>query len=147
MKSIIRLSFLLITTSLLFTACGKYEDGPTFSLKSKTARLVNDWVIDEKYVNGTEDTLTDYDKAVTFSVQKDGKLDFIYSLGVISLTGTGTWAFSDTKESVTFSYVVSTTTYDMELVILRLTSDEFWGEETVEVGNISTVTEYHFVAK
>ncbi|MPM42046.1 hypothetical protein SDC9_88708 [bioreactor metagenome] len=147
MKSIIRFSFLLIIVSLLFTACGKYEDGPKFSLMPKSARLINDWVIDAKYVNGTEDTLTDYDKAVTYSVQKDGKLEFIYSLGIISLTGTGTWAFSDSKESVVFSYSVSGTTYDQELVILRLTSKEFWGEETIEVGNISTVTEYHFVSK
>ena len=147
MKAIIKLPFALILLSFVVISCGKYEEGPGFSLMPKSSRLINDWVFESKYVNGVEQALTAIDNAITYSVQKDNKLEYTYTYGVISLTGEGTWEFSDSKESVTFSYTVSGTTYNQELVILRLTSKEFWAEETISVGGLSTVNEYHFVSK
>nr|MBC8147482.1 hypothetical protein [Bacteroidota bacterium] len=40
-KKLIHAAIVIIL--LIFNSCGKYEDGPIFSLKSKTARLVGEW--------------------------------------------------------------------------------------------------------
>ena len=48
------------TTLLGFTNCGKYEDGPSISLMSKTGRLSGEWEAKEydgeKLSSGTEIT-------------------------------------------------------------------------------------------
>ena len=37
------LTFLTIAFVLVLTSCGKYEDGPFFSIRSKNARLIGEW--------------------------------------------------------------------------------------------------------
>ena len=49
-------------SSLLFTAfamlflvsCGKYEDGPDFTLRSKTARIAGSWTLEKYMVDGVD---------------------------------------------------------------------------------------------
>lgn len=147
MKTMSKISILLILVSLIFTSCGKYEEGPEISLLPKSSRLINNWALDAKYINGTQETLDDNDKAYSYNVLKDGKLEYVYTMGAITYTGTGTWEFSDSKESVNFSYSVPPTTYNHDFIILRLTSSEFWAEETTSFAGFSTTTEYHFVTK
>ena len=144
MKAVFKTPLVLAILSLVIVSCGKYEDGPGFSLASKKSRLVNDWKLESKYINGTEEALNDADKAFVYGVQKDGKLNYTFTMGVISVTGTGSWEFNDSKEVVTFAYSAGGISYSRNYTILRLTKNEFWGEETINNGGISVITEYHF---
>ena len=43
---------LALITLLVFSSCGKYEEGPDFSLRTKKKRLVGIWALNEFYENG-----------------------------------------------------------------------------------------------
>lgn len=112
----------------LLSACGKYEEGPGFTLLTKKARLTGEWDIKE-YVssNGTAVADTDDD---TFEFVKDGKL-------IVRSGGTsteGTWEFVSDKEKIrtTFSYTIGGTTITDtdESTIIRLTNKEFWTKDS-----------------
>jgi len=97
-------------------SCGKYEDGPGFSLLTKTKRLCRDWDAKEYiYASGITATDTGTD-IVTF--EKDGVAKFTF--GAIGYSGT--WEFSSDKEKIK-------TTFDGDInesTILRLTNKELW---------------------
>jgi hypothetical protein len=102
---------LLGTGSLTFTSCNKYEDGPTISLRTKKARLTNEWKRSESYLNGTLQT-------TAFVDILDIKTDYTYSK----------WDFSSDKESVTFTPDGSSSATTLK--ILKLKTNELWFEET-----------------
>ena len=136
MKSLKLFSFaLLAVVVVLGTSCGKYEEGPGFSLMTKSARVAGVWKL-EKYVsaNGTV-TNAEADDNTTFEFTKDGSVIITYMDGGVSFTVNGTWEFTKDKE-----YIKTTTTFFgqpsvEETKILRLTNKEFWtvdedGDET-----------------
>ena len=110
----IALSALALTT----TSCGKYEDGPKFSLLTKTKRLCRDW--DAKtiiYSGGT--TIEDSnDEIITFD--KGG--DVTYTDNGVGFTGT--WKFDSSKEKI--HAIISALGIDDDYTILRLTNKELW---------------------
>lgn len=109
-------ALVLAGTSLLVPSCGKYEEGPKFTLLTKKMRLVGDWDAKEfVYDSGT--TIADNsDDILTF--EKDGTAR--YSLGSFSFSGT--WEFTSDKEKIRTVYSGSTG----EVTILRLTNKELW---------------------
>lgn len=133
MKSLKLFSFaLLAVVVVLGTSCGKYEEGPGFSLMTKNARVAGVWKL-EKYVsaNGTV-TNAEADDNTTSEFTKDGSVIITYMVGGVSFTVNGTWEFTKDKE-----YIETTTTFSGvdEVKILRLTNKEFWtvdddGDET-----------------
>ena len=122
MKTIRILLPFAIVLSLLFIGCGKYDEGPAISLKTKKGRLARTWKI-EKYIDsdGTTYTPTANDNyTVTFS--KDGVFTSTY--GIFSIAGT--WAFTSDK-----SGIITTVAGDSDTeTILRLTSKEFWSKDS-----------------
>ena len=58
------------TTLLGFTNCGKYEDGPSISLMSKTGRLTGEWEVKE--YDG-DDLPRGYE--ISFEFDKDGDFE------------------------------------------------------------------------
>ncbi|MEN9915001.1 MAG: hypothetical protein RL528_1765 [Bacteroidota bacterium] len=105
-----------VIISLAITSCGKYEDGPGFSLLSKTARMTNKWEL--KSVDG--ETIPAGE--IVWEFKKDGEATISYGgFG----TETGTWEFSDDKEDLSLTVSGSTT----NLKIRRLTNKELWVEE------------------
>ena len=105
-----------VIISLAITSCGKYEDGPGFSLLSKTARMTNKWEL--KSVDGEIIPAGE----IVWEFKKDGEATISYGgLG----TETGTWEFSDDKEDLSLTVSGSTT----NLKIRRLTNKELWVEE------------------
>ena len=105
-----------VIISLAITSCGKYEDGPGFSLLSKTARMTNTWEL--KSVDGEIIPAGE----IVWEFKKDGEATISYGgLG----TETGTWEFSDDKEDLSLTVSGSTT----NLKIRRLTNKELWVEE------------------
>lgn len=120
-----KLSFLLIFAVLLssisFTSCGKYEEGPGFSLLPKKTRLQQKWrPIEEVSPNGVVTQLShdgDYTEFV-----KGGTVKYFNSSW--NLGYEGTWIFTDDKLNVvtTYSYTLLGTQYDFvdTLKILKL---------------------------
>lgn len=106
----------------IFVSCKKYEEGPSFSLRTKTARVVNVWMIDKDIENGTQVALTADDLDDSWEFKKDGA--FIYTDPGNS-TSTGTWAFTSDKKQIVLTFSPPNP-LTLSLTILRLTNDEFW---------------------
>ncbi|MEY4002218.1 MAG: hypothetical protein RIT07_260 [Bacteroidota bacterium] len=115
--------FAVVSMALVtFSSCGKYEEGPGISLRSKKARVVNTWVIEKYLENGvdlTSDILPflgsytiEYKKDETFEILNDGDREI------------GKWSLDSKKENLEMMYDGSTSK-DLAK-ILRLTNDELW---------------------
>lgn len=136
MKSLKLFSFaLLAVVVVLGTSCGKYEEGPGFSLMTKKARVAGVWKL-EKYVsaNGTV-TNAEADDNTTFEFTKDGSVIITSTDGGASFTINGTWEFTKDKEYIKTTLVFFGQSSIDEVKILRLTNKEFWtvdedGDET-----------------
>jgi hypothetical protein len=139
----------LLAGSVSFAGCGKYEEGPSISLRTKKARVVGEWELEKILENGVDKT-SDY-RAVVASETIEFKKDETYTssstytslLGGGTESESGTWAFASDKEkfssSTTENNVTTTTTVD----ILRLTNKEFWTKK-VDGGD---TYEYHYKSK
>ena len=108
-----------VIISLAITSCGKYEDGPGFSLLSKTARMTNKWEL--KSVDGESipagEAVLDLKKDGSFSINEDG-----YIID-------GSWEFSNDKEDLRLTIFGEGTDFK----IRRLTNKELWLEEDNEL--------------
>ena len=147
MKSMSKITALIVMIAFVAVSCGKYEEGPKFSLASKNARLINTWKIDEIYKNGASQTVTADQKDDYVEAKKDGVLSVTYVSSGFTTTYTGTWEFTADKANLRLTYTGSLLgipfTSDEEYTILRLTSDELWLEQ-VEGSN---TFEYHYITK
>lgn len=109
---------LISATILTFTSCGKYEDGPSFSLSSKKGRVINTWKIEKHFDIPTGQDHSSNDESIEF--KKDGT--YIWTEGTYSFTGT--WNFASHKEDIVLTYDGYS---DVDVCpILRLTKKEFW---------------------
>jgi hypothetical protein len=106
---------------LLFLAlvnCGKYDEGPGFSLLPKSTRLQQKWR-PIQFVDASTSVITEIEKDGSYlEFVKGGSLQY-YNHDLMSFIGvaaaTGTWEFSSDKTQVTVSYELmglsSTNTY------------------------------------
>lgn len=116
-----KLSFLLILAVLIsgatFTSCGKYEEGPGFSLLPKKSRLQQKWrPIESVSSNGTVTTI-DHDGTYTEFV-KGGTIKAYDGGANIGIEGT--WEFSSDKTALNVTYTVFGFTSSSTLKILKL---------------------------
>ena len=113
-------TILIAGAGLTVSSCGKYDDGPGFSLLTKKMRLTGQWDPKE-YVdnngNTTSDNSTDY-----FEIKKDGT--YTYTSG--SISANGTWSFTSKKEQLRTTYTVGNTENSDITTIDRLTNKELW---------------------
>lgn len=112
----------LLLISLTFSSCGKYEDGPMFTVRTAKARLCQTWK-PAKYIDGSSGSETSAganDPTVTYA--KDGECKITSQIG----TATGTWEFTSDKTGIltNFSGITNTVT------ILRLTMKELWVKDS-----------------
>ena len=56
MKNLIVYSFALSVVAVSISSCGKYEEGPKFTLLSKKARITNTWKFTKSENNGIDNT-------------------------------------------------------------------------------------------
>ncbi|HEX4887812.1 MAG TPA: lipocalin family protein [Luteibaculaceae bacterium] len=110
----------LVLFTLFVAGCSKYEEGPAFSLRSKTARLANEWKVEAFLINGVDQTASISGENYLETFDKDGN----YSFKSASGDGTGKWEFQEDKEQIKVSGVdsQSSETY----FILKLKEKEFW---------------------
>jgi hypothetical protein len=111
MKSIIKISLVLVmAAATIFSSCGKYEDGPAISLKSKTARLCREWV-DADCTSNCDAT----------EFKKDG------TIATNGTTWSGIkWAFSSDKKNLEMTITIGSASSTSSSEITRLTSKELW---------------------
>jgi hypothetical protein len=125
MKNFKNLTYLTLagTTAIGVSSCGKYEDGPNFSLRSKKARVVGDWNL--KTIGST--VLDDnYGTTVNMEFDKNGSftqtINYSYGTYNYSYSYAGDWDFSSNKEHLLITADGNTDT----LEIKRLTNNEMW---------------------
>lgn len=110
---VVFLSCLVITSS-----CGKYEEGPEFTVLTKKQRLIGDWKIVEAMIDGQAQNVDDYsDYTLTF--ERDGTARITYG----ALTHKGTWEFIEDKTKLR---TLDLTGQTAEPTIIRLTNKELW---------------------
>ncbi|MFZ6053346.1 hypothetical protein [Halocola ammonii] len=121
-------------TALILISCGKYEEGPMFSLRTKKARLANTWEVDKAELNGDSEfngqSVTSLFEGHAHEINKDGTFSFSspdYE------TITGDWEFSDDKEEVEFETEDGD---EFEWEIIRLTNNELFIEQEDQNGNL-----------
>jgi hypothetical protein len=123
-----------LVTVLNFQSCKKYDDGPTFSLKTKKSRLSREWEVVKIYDNVGAQIFpysgSGYSFDISFEFLKDG--DFVetanYSYGTYSYSYSykGTWEFSSSKENLLIELNNSAEKWKIN----RLTKKEFWFADT-----------------
>lgn len=119
-----KIVFLAVVGSLfLITSCGKYEDGPGFSLRTKKSRLTGEWTLEE-YDNQPVSGYT-----VKWEFKKDGSWEEFYSDDTDTYTDKGDWEWEDKKREIEISY--DDASYGkLDWKILRLTNKELWLEDS-----------------
>lgn len=115
--------------------CKKYEEGPSLSLRSRTARVANTWKMEKVMYNSTDITgsLTSINYTETYD--KDGN----YSYSSNSSSGSGQWSFQNDDTEIKRNGVSSQSTETLK--ILKLKEKSFWYSYTD--GN--DVYEFHFI--
>ncbi|MCC6701316.1 MAG: hypothetical protein IT221_07315 [Fluviicola sp.] len=134
-KTILTLATVVAATTFL-ASCGKYEDGPGFTLLTKKARLTGEWDIKE-YVDGSDGSVVAETSSDTYLIEKDGTITI--KSGNVSTKGT--WEFVSDKEqlSVTVPVVIFGVTYSEPEIstITRLTNKELWIKDTDGSGDVT----------
>jgi len=115
---------ILGSTILATPSCGKYEEGPGFSLRTKKARLAGDWDMVEYIDADGTSTKDNDDDFITF--EKDGT--YKYTDGSTSMNGT--WEFTDDKEKIRVTYTSGNLSISNDATIVRLTNKELWTKDS-----------------
>ena len=102
---------LLSIIILSIYSCGKYEEGPGFTLMSKSSRMCQKWRPMQSF-DGSTEVITNIDSDGSYiEFIKDGSIKY-YNKDQMSFLGidavSGTWEFSEDKTQVTYSYNVLT---------------------------------------
>ncbi|MBI3234189.1 MAG: hypothetical protein HYZ42_09140 [Bacteroidetes bacterium] len=112
------ISFFALALLLVVNGCNKYPDGPSISLRSRTARLANTWKIDNYKLNGNDYTSLMSGYSETFTSEGG------YSYNSTLSDGTGKWAFQndDTEVRITGTDNQRSVT----LMIQKLENKQLW---------------------
>ncbi|MEA1874713.1 MAG: hypothetical protein U9N51_09860 [Bacteroidota bacterium] len=145
MKKIISLSTVFVAVMILFSSCGKYEEGPMISLKSKEARVEGTYSMVKAYKNGIEDSdKVEYYANTTFVYNEDGTGETQYREDSFTINNDLEWEFSDdeTKLLQREKSIISGNWGEWEeFLIIRLTDTEMWLQEYDILDN---QWEYHY---
>ena len=120
MKKLAIYVFALSLTAAGISSCGKYEEGPGFSLMSKKARVTNTWKLTKVEWNGEDNTPSESSYSLTMTLKDDETLSASYTIFNLPYNVTGTWAFSSDKANLILTDNSGTSTNE----IIRLTNKE-----------------------
>ncbi|GAB4303254.1 MAG: hypothetical protein Kow0068_25640 [Marinilabiliales bacterium] len=109
-----------VLVMLNFNSCKKYDDGPTFSLMSKKARLTGEWEV-VKIEGGQEPD----DGELILEFEKNGDFKVTYDYGSYSYSYEGDWTWEDKKETLEIEIAGD----KVEWEVKRLTNKELWFED------------------
>lgn len=134
MKKITRMLALALTVAVIAPSCGKYEDGPGISLRTKKARMAGDWKLASlNLVEVDTDASGDADNTTTAST--DGSTLTVTKVSTSGSSSTTTTATGTITMTLTIkkdgSYTSTTTT---ELVSV----EDFFGIDLTTTENESS---------
>ncbi|MFM7682568.1 MAG: lipocalin family protein [Bacteroidota bacterium] len=112
------LFIMLIVLSLV--SCGKYEEGPGISLRTKKNRITNTWKLTKAEVNGVDQTPSPSSYSLTMTLKDDETLTANYTIFTVPINTSGNWAFSSDKLNLILTDNTGSSTNN----ILRLTNKE-----------------------
>lgn len=116
--SLRQLPFLIVLLVVVISSCGKYEEGPEFTVLTKKQRLVGDWKIEEAMVDGQVQDAEAYSE-YTLTFERDGTAKITYG----ALFYKGTWEFIEDKKKLR---TIDLTGQTVEPTIIRLTNKQLW---------------------
>jgi hypothetical protein len=131
MKKLKNITYLTLAgaTAVGVSGCGKYEDGPNFSLRSKKARVVGDWnvkSIGSQVFSVQNQGGIDYGYTINLEFDKNGSvttsMEYTYGSYNYSYSYAGDWDFSSNKEHLLLTIDGDTDTMEIK----RLTNKEMW---------------------
>lgn len=124
MKNNFKFFLAIIGVIFVLSACNKYEEGPSFTLLSKKARISGDWTIEKiTSVSGVEQLSQSTE---VLSINRNGSYQLIYKELPTVL---GNWAFIKEKEYVSLTYKKDGFDNIDEYKIIRLKNKELWLED------------------
>lgn len=140
-KSLTIKAFAFALLAIVATACSKYEEGSKFTVLTKKSRVVNTWKLDRATLTidatGTEQDVTPANTTIIVETQKDGTAITTTTVGSLSSTDNGTWAFNDDKSSL----IVTDSSGDaMTYEIVKLKANEM--KLRASENGTTTVIEY-----
>lgn len=151
MRKFIGFLLVIITISTLFSACGRYENGPACSFRSVKARAVGEWHLSDLLVNDThEESLFDKESTTVILLNDDGTYEYnISSLTKFHGPSSGLWSFSDDKAMLIFTEMDTVNgPRERDYQITRLTNTEMWlVDESVEYSGMTELIERRFEKK
>jgi hypothetical protein len=128
MKNLKKLTYLTLAgaTTLGVSSCGKYEDGPGFSLRTKKSRVDGEW-----NVKSIGSTVMGNQYTINMSFDKSGSLivtqTYSYQGYTDSYTYAGSWDFASDKEQIMLNIDGSVQLMEIK----RLTNDEMWLDDDI----------------
>lgn len=125
-----RLFIALLICSIVLSSCTKLEDGPFFSIYSKTKRIKRSWKIESVYnIKNNEYHYKDYDGwSLTF--EGSSKYTKVVVYDGKSETEKGVWKFEG--DILYMIYYPNEYTIEKQFRLLRLTRKELWIKDDVE---------------
>jgi hypothetical protein len=132
---------IVAATAMIFSSCGKYEEGPSFSLLSKTSRVVGTWTVTEVTVDGDVQDMEGL--VVKSTMEKDGTGSSSFTWSGITLTSDLEWEFDEAKENLrTRTKETGETEFGEweSSEILRLTNSECWVKTVEVIASVDVVT-------
>lgn len=125
MKKTVIMSAIMLIGSGMFTGCKKYEEGPALSLKSKKARVANEWKIQYAFDLEDGEVVTSDFSGETWEFSKNGEW-IERENGVIDKSGI--WEFVSDKETIRITKPNGIDHYN----ILKLKEKEIWLQDKDE---------------
>ena len=142
MKKLAIILTIVAATAMIFSSCGKYDEGPGFSLLTKKARITGTWTLSEITENGTAVDVTDV--TLKYTLEKDGTGSTVAGWGGMTFTSDIEWEFDDTKENLKIkSKNPITGEWEEEWTeskIIRLTNSECWTEDIENEDGVEIVS-------
>ncbi len=105
-----------VVTILNFSSCGKYEEGPNFTLRTKKGRLTGEW---EVVKMAGQNMPSSYE--IEFEFEKDGDFKYTYSYSgggsSYSYSYNGEWDWKNDKEDIKLEINVDGFNYILDFEI------------------------------
>ncbi len=129
------ITILTVLTILLSYSCKKYPDGPSLSIHSRNARVINNWVCEKVLVNAEEST--PFYSKYNYSYGADNS--YTENSGYYTLNGS--WQLVSNDDSLIVKLNTSQVLHRFK--ILRLKNNSIWLIEKVN----SSDYEWHLKSK
>lgn len=134
MNRYMRFWTILLVVVVGFSSCRKYEEGPNISLRTKRARVTNNWKLESALINGVERSLDPFYAKQKHYMYSDGKylVTIINPVTLEARNLQGTWKLFDDDKRIALTTRDDITLKDStnEYNILKLFNKQFWIRKT-----------------